>query len=420
VAKWLGLETGSPLEYWRISEGRDTRRSPNFVVIIMESLGSPRTSVFSGPDVAVEHDPTPNLRGLLKESLYFSAFFAPTRTTSRAIFTTITGIPDINRSAGTSSRNPSLVDQFSVLGEFRGYDISYMIGGSASWANIRGILTYNIPGLKLLEEGHWKALNVDVWGISDLDLFREAVEYLNSAPAPFITVVQTAGFHRPWTIPEDNAGFGAVPVPDATVRYYGFENAEEYTSLRFSDHALGEFFRMARQQPWFENTVFAIMGDHGLNGSSENVNASYLGCRLEGYHTPLLLYAPGRPDLITPGEETFPAGQPDIFPTLAAMAGIPFRNHGLGRNLLDPHTRANAAQFIAGNNEDFIRLVKDGYCYFREEQESLFRLDDPSGANHLADDPERAAAMRLFAEDIFATAKYLLYNNKKNSAPALP
>ncbi len=47
---------------------------------------------------------------LSKDSLYYPLFFAPTRTTARAIFTTMTGIPDVNRSGGTSSRNQALVD----------------------------------------------------------------------------------------------------------------------------------------------------------------------------------------------------------------------------------------------------------------------------------------------------------------------
>ena len=138
-----------------------------------------------------------------------------------------------------------------------------MIGGSASWANIRGFLSHNIEGLHLLEEGSWKAPNTDVWGLSDLDLFREAAAALTKSPKPFVAVIQTAGFHRPYTIPEDNAGFQIKQPSEAILKNYGFTGADEYNSLRFSDHSLCEFFKIARQQPWFDNTVFAIFGDHG-------------------------------------------------------------------------------------------------------------------------------------------------------------
>ncbi len=44
----------------------------------------------------------------------------------------MTGIPDVNRSGGTSSRNQALVDQALMMNEFKGYSKYYMIGGSAS------------------------------------------------------------------------------------------------------------------------------------------------------------------------------------------------------------------------------------------------------------------------------------------------
>ena len=432
MAALLGVDTpdAEHLNYWRTRTGRDAGK-PNIVIIIMESLGTPRTSLDSGlfaPGYVAtdpgESDPTPNLRALSEESLYFPWFFAPTRTTARAVFTTISGVPDVNRSGGTSSRNPALVNQFSILNEFTGYDKSYMLGGSASWANIRGVLTYNVKDLRLFEEGHWKSPNTDVWGISDLALLRESIDYYDTCDKPFISIIQTAGFHRPWTIPEDNAGFASLPAAESTVRHYGFENADEYNSMRFSDHALGEFFRLARTRPWFANTVFAIFGDHGLNERSDNMPGGYLACRLQSNHVPLLLYAPGRPDLIQAGVLDLPSGQPDVLPTLAELAGVAYRNNGMGRNLLDPGRRQASLegreyQFLGGDAEAFVRILQDGQCYFNEEHEALF-LVDGTGENIIHQEPDRAERMREHSLDTFHTAKYLLFNNRKEDAPPLP
>ena len=123
-------------------------------------------------------DTTPETLALAKESAYFSSYFAPARTTARAIFSLFTGIPDINQSYQTSSRNPFVVNHGLILNEFKGYAKFYCLGGNASWANIRGFLEHNVDDLVILEEGAWKASNVDVWGISDLDLFRESHEVL--------------------------------------------------------------------------------------------------------------------------------------------------------------------------------------------------------------------------------------------------
>mgnify|MGYP007051342214 CR=1 len=77
-------------------------------------------------------------------------------------------------------------------------------GGSASWASIRNLVTYNLPGLTLLEMGDFDRPRLDVWGISDLDLFREAHELYRSRPLeqPFLAVIQTATNHKPYSIPE--------------------------------------------------------------------------------------------------------------------------------------------------------------------------------------------------------------------------
>ena len=419
VAAWLRVPNPDPqkLDFMRTVPGTPAERQEkplNVVVIIMESMTWPRTS-FSPNLTGIPEDTTPNLMALSKDSLYYPLFFAPTRTTARAIFTTMTGIPDVNRSGGTSSRNQALVDQALMMNEFKGYSKYYMIGGSASWANIRGFLSHNIEGLHLLEEGSWKAPNTDVWGLSDLDLFREAAAALTKSPKPFVAVIQTAGFHRPYTIPEDNAGFQIKEPSEAILKNYGFTGADEYNSLRFSDHSLGEFFKIARQQPYFDNTVFAIFGDHGLNDTSLNMSPGYLACRLQSNHTPMLIYAPGlvAAGKLQPGVDGRPCGQPDIFPTLASLAGIPYRYNAMGRNLLDPDTKRDEMQFLGGETESTVRLVENGYCYIRETDEHMYKMDAPVLEDLLNTDPERAAHMRQYAQDFYNVSKYLLYNNKK-------
>ena len=419
IAAWLRIQNpdAKKLNFLRTVPGTPAAEQAeplNVVVIIMESMTWPRTS-FSPNTTGIPEDTTPNLVALSRDSILYPLFFAPTRTTARAVFTTMTGIPDVNRSGGTSSRNQALVDQTLLMNEFKGYEKYYMIGGSASWANIRGFLSHNIAGLHLLEEGSWKAPNTDVWGLSDLDLFRESAAALTKSEKPFVAVIQTSGFHRPYTIPADSAGFEVKAPSEAILRNYGFTGADEYNSLRLSDHALGEFFRIAREQPWFRHTVFAIFGDHGLNDTSQNMTPGYLGCRLQSNHTPMLLYAPGlvAEGKIKPGVDERPCGQPDIFPTLAALAGIPFRYQALGRNLLDPDTKRDEMQFLGGDSESTIRLVEDGYCFIREHGEHMYKLDDPVLKDLLESDPERAAHMRQYAQDFYNVSKYLLYNNKK-------
>ena len=100
------------------------------------------------------------------------------------------------------------------MNAFKDHRKFYFLGGSASWANIRGLLANNIPGLEIYEEGSYTSPRVDVWGISDLSLFEEANDVLKNSDEPFFAIIQTSGNHRPYTIPEDNKGFKILAEDD--------------------------------------------------------------------------------------------------------------------------------------------------------------------------------------------------------------
>ena len=98
----------------------------------------------------------------------------------------------------------------------------YFLGGSTSWANIRGLLTNNIKGLRIYEEQDYKSSKVDVWGISDRNLFKEANNVLKQNAKPFFAVIQTADNHRPYTIPEEDLKeFKKVNLPADSLKNTG-------------------------------------------------------------------------------------------------------------------------------------------------------------------------------------------------------
>lgn len=386
-------------------------RPPNVIIIIMESLAYPKTSFAPG-----QGNPTPHLKALGEESLVFHRFFANARTTARGVFSTMTGIPDVNLSS-TSSRNPMVVDQRVVGNEFKGYDKYYLIGGNTAWANIRSILGQNIDGLHLLEEGYWKSPRADVWGISDYDLFREANELFSTRDPqhPFLAVIQAASYHSPYTVPE-TPGFTSHEASEEDLHNYGFESQEEYNSMRFTDFALGEFIRWAKAAGYYHNTIFFILGDHGLNDKVNNMPEGYINARLAPWHTPLLIHAAPELGLIESGESMTPASQVDVFPTAAGLAGIAYKDWGLGRDLFDTRYDGSRQVYIGGKDTEPIHLIDGDYCYLdnRAGELRLYRISDPKGQNLSKQEPELFARLRQIAEDMDATIRYMLFNNRKS------
>ena len=248
-------------------------RRPNVVIVLLESFAAYKTGAFGNP-----LDPTPRFDALAREGTLYTRFYTPTWGTARSVWATVTGLPDVETHL-TATRNPLIVAQHTILNDFAGYEKLYFLGGSLNWANIRGLLAANIDGLRLFEEGSYSAPRVDVWGISDLDLFEEANRVFSGIGKPFVAIVQTSGSHRPYTIPKNRRGFEPRPIADAEARRHGFVSADEFNAFRFLDHAIGVFIDGARREPWFADTIFLFYGDHGLPGSAPHIPRGRRGGR---------------------------------------------------------------------------------------------------------------------------------------------
>lgn len=418
MASFLGVThpDESRLNFTRTITGRPLEASakrPNVVLIIMESFSHHKSSFASyGPDT------TPETVELAKQSAYFPIYFAPARTTARAIFSLFTGIPDINQSYQTSSRNPFVVNQRLILNEFKGYTKYYCLGGNASWANIRGFLEHNVDDLILLEEGSWSSPNVDVWGISDLDLFRESHEVLKKATAegkPVFMAIQTAAFHKPFTIPDDRGSFEVMERSAEYLKKYGFVSLDEYNSFRFCDYALSEFMRLAKSSSYYKDTIFVITGDHGLAEHSPSAPEGYQDLRLSAFHVPLIIHGPG----VTPGVYEKSGTHLDVFPTIAGLIGIGYKNYTLGRDLFDPRFDDSRYAFVGRAAPAPLLLVDGNLCLYdnRDGHAELLRYNAEDWKKNFAGDyPELFMRLDDLAHGIFNTAKYMLYNNKRQES----
>ncbi|HBN45081.1 MAG TPA: sulfatase, partial [Candidatus Marinimicrobia bacterium] len=332
ISNWLGVAEPDQdnMNFTReIIPDKKIEPPPNIVIIFMESVGLNRMRLMGNP-----FDTTPTLDQLAKNGLFFPNFYVPWVSTSRSVFTMVTGIPDVARTK-TSSRNPLIRDQYSIISEFVDHDKYYLIGGSASWANIRSLITYNLKDMELLELGDFNRPRVDVWGISDLDLLREAHDLFSKRDSekPFFAIVQTAANHRPYSIPEDNAGFIIKNQDEQVLQKAGFNSLDQYNAMRFLDHSIGRFMEMANTADYFKNTIFVLFGDHGnADPQAEHMPADDYALRLRSYNVPFIIYAPGL-GMDHRRIETV-CGLPDLMPTIAGLSGIDYTNKTLGRDVL--------------------------------------------------------------------------------------
>ncbi len=389
----------------------------NVIVVVLESFASYKTSLSGNP-----LNPTPHIQEIADQGYYFKNFFTPSTGTARSIWTFVTGLPDIEKNK-TSSRNPLIVDQHTIINAFDQHKKFYFLGGSASWANIRGLLSSNMPDLKLYEEGSYDSPDIDVWGISDLSLFREADAVLKQQKQPFFAIIQTSGNHRPYTIPEDNEGFEIWSKDDlpGNVKNHGFASLEELNSFRFMDHSIGHFMKIARQSAYFDDTLFVFFGDHGIHAPTGNhVPAYEAQLKLQGLRVPLVMYGKS----VIKQAKVFDtiASEVDVLPTIAAITETSYLNTTLGRDLTDSSFDANRYAFTIEHGTDrTIGLLSDEYYLLMQADGSKKSLHHLKGkmprtdvSSQHAEETETLSRKLL---DIWNTIKYMRENNKPGMRP---
>lgn len=421
MAGYLGVNTPdrASLNFRRSYPSPDTAgNKPNIVLVICESFSAYKSSMYNNP-----LNTTPYFNELCNNGIFFDRCFTPAYGTARGVWATITGVPDVE-SPKTASRNPNAVDQNTIINDFTGYDHFYFLGGSATWANIRGVLTNNIRNLKLYEENDYSAKKIDVWGISDKNLFLESNKILSKQSKPFFAIIQTADNHRPYTIPaEDRNEFKLLSFSQDSLKRFGFESNEEMNAFRYTDFGFQKFIEAAKKEAYFKNTIFVFIGDHGIryNGRLDHFPDAWTEQGLSCEHVPLLFYAPG---LLKPQRISNVCSQVDVLPTIASLARIPHTNNAFGRNLFDTVSTLQFKSvsdkehyaFVIDHDLHTIGLVSNQYYYLKNLKSGKAGFvsmtgNEPVPINTQTDSTK--AYLQKLTDAYFETAKYLLLHNKK-------
>jgi phosphoglycerol transferase MdoB-like AlkP superfamily enzyme len=195
-----------------------------------------------------------------------------------------------------------------------GYHTSFLYGGYSYFDDMRRFFAGN--GFEISDRADIDdPAFANIWGVSDEDLFRHALGWfdrLDRGGRPFFSVVLTTSNHKPFTFPP-----GVPGVPE--------RGGGRLAGVRYADHALGGFFRRAEGRPWFDRTLFVVVGDHGARvyGAAE--------IPLPSYEIPILLFAPGR---LAPARVAAPISQIDLAPTVLGRLGLSYQAPFFGQDVL--------------------------------------------------------------------------------------
>ncbi|RKF03005.1 phosphoglycerol transferase MdoB-like AlkP superfamily enzyme [Tenacibaculum lutimaris] len=415
IAKELQLPKDS-ISFKRIYHKNDSLKySPNIVIVMLESLGTVPMSYYGNP-----LNSTPKMDSIIKKSINFSNFYVHKAGTAASVFASITGLPDVD-GIRTASRNPRVIDQRIIFDQFSGYEKLYFLGGSANWANIRGIFQSNIQNLKIFEEGSFEEENrADVWGIDDYDLFKEAnteLEKLHINKKPFIAYIQTATNHMPFTVPENKESYQPLTKDTFSKEYLkkaGFDGIDRLNALRYLDFNVARFLKRAQESGYYDNTIFLFFGDHNTSMSYVDQYSKLFNLNLNVHNVPFFIHAP---KLAQPKEIKKFSNLIDVIPTAAGLANINYTNYTLGTDALAKNTSDYAFLYSKIKGEPALTILKDSLLFTKTVSNNYSHLYNMNAKEYTTDIKKNYPTLHQKLDSllnaVYHSTKYLYYNNKK-------
>ena len=299
----------------------------NLVIILQESLGAQYSKSLGGEGL------TPELDALGKEGWWFERAYATGTRSVRGLEAISTGfLPTPAESVLTLPRAETGFFTIAELLGRHGYFSRFVYGGEAHFDNMRGFFLGNgfnevVDFPKFVDPQF-----VGSWGASDEDMFAQVDRLLRADVAsarPTFTLAFSVTNHSPWEYPKGRIETDGDP---ATVT----------NTVRYADWAMGEFFKKARQSPYWDNTIFLIVADHDARVSGNLVPVRH-------FHIPALILGPG----VAPRTDPQIMSQIDLAPTLLSLMGVDTVHPMLGRDL----TRqvSNRAMMQFGDNYGYLK-----------------------------------------------------------------
>ncbi len=324
----VGFDDNETNPLWRTVRTGKPQRRPNVVVIVMEGFADRNIGVMGWPDSR-----TPEFDELAAEGTFFSNMYASGPRTSRGLAAVLCGLPDTGTRAPVT--RPEMVGRAWTLGrEFdrRDYETLFICGADLAFDNMGEFFHSNgfnrMIGIEQMPAEPWRRMPPEAWrttwGMYDHLVFEEVDRRfadLFEQGKEFFAVVLTTTNHHPYAFPSDC-------IDDDVLSGEGEEVAQA-NSIRYADWAMGEFFRRARQQPYFDNTIFVLVADHGQRPFDSRLQVD-----VQRYALPCLIYAPNLPESVPPQRVDVLCSQTDIGPTLLGMLGGTFEHPMFGRDLL--------------------------------------------------------------------------------------
>ena len=309
----------------------------NVVVLILESFSKEYIG-FYNQHIDGYNGFTPFLDSLLAQSVTYTHSFASGRKSIDAMPSVLSSIPMLIEPYIVTPYSTNAVSSLAACLKEEGYATAFFHGapngsmGFQAYARSAGFEQY----LGMDEYDGIEAFD-GTWAIWDEEFLQYYARSMNQMKQPFMTAIFTASSHHPFRVPKQYEGVfprGTQPI---------------HQCVGYTDYSLREFFAYAKQQDWYENTLFVLTADH-TNQVSLPEYATAKGI----FEVPIAFYSPrwNQGNLQIQGA----VSQTDIMPSVLAYLGYSKPFFAFGEDIL---TQEKKHPYAVCYNHPVYQLLSD-------------------------------------------------------------
>lgn len=386
VQKYLNIKNPDPAFPVHRYQGGDSAKADykNIVIVIMESMSAAKMGVHGNTDRL-----TPFLDSIARSGYYFENTYTAGIHTFNGIFSTLFSFPALFVQHPMKESAILKYHGIATTTKKHGYSTIYFTTHDGQFDNVEGFLLANDFDKVISKKDYPSEKVKTTLGVPDDYMFEYSIPVLNEMHQrgkPFLSVFMTASDHGPYYLPE----------------YFKPRNSEiKKQIVEYADYSLKKFLQMSSAQPWYSNTLFVFVADHGAP-----LTALY-DLSLDYNHSPLIFY---QPEIIREAKVfSKMAGQIDVFPSIMGLLNMPFSNNTLGINLFTeerPYIFFNADDKYGVIDQKWLLIVK------RDNSTGLYRYTEEDLTNYAEQYPEIVKDMKLYAESNMQTFQYLIKKQK--------
>ncbi len=386
LMKRNGIDNISPIARKVETQGVPTRK--NVVMILMESMSAHLLQNFGQPKQL-----TPFLDSLYQQSCVYQNCYSAGIHTNHGMYATLYSFPAImKRNAMKGSAIPVYSGLPTVLKE-NGYRNLFFMTHESQYDNMNAFFRTNGFDEIYAEENYPPEKKANSFGVQDDFLYEYALPILNErakADEPFFCVLLSISNHPPYVIPE---------------YFHPKSTKPEEQIVEYADWSIAQFMNEAHKQPWFNNTIFVLLGDHGkLVGTPD--------CEMpQSYnHVPFIIFGNG----IQPEVRNDLCGQLDIAPTLLGMLNVSYVQNNFG---IDLNKEQRSAIFYTADDMIAARDSSRFFIYSPEEQTTFYYEVGDDGSLKPAKQDEQLEQLKKYCFSMLQGAEYLVREQYTTDKP---